>query len=129
MPNFVWTPPAAFEPLREIILDRLGRDFPESLIGKHRPQKFHGVGVLLMRSRCAKRRLGAPLEKPVGPLVEGELLASEHGRQPSVVAGIQPVPDETLCLRLIGCAGRFSSDLSFLVSIPGVPDLRVLSFE
>jgi hypothetical protein len=68
------------EPLRQVVLDRLGCDVRERHISEDRPQKLQSIQVLLMIAVAPKRRLGTPLQKPIGPLIEGELFALQNCR-------------------------------------------------
>ena len=69
-------PSPALEPLPQVILDRFGCDLGQRFFAETRPQELQRVHILLVIARAPKRRLGAPFQKPVRPLVERELLAA-----------------------------------------------------
>ena len=76
-----------------------------------------------MIALAPKRRLRSFLQKPVGPLVEGEPFAAQQNRQASLVACIEPIPQESFRLLAIRCGRRFAYHFSFLVLVADLPDI------
>jgi len=66
----------------------------ERHISEDRPQELQSIQVLLMIAVAPKRRLGTPPQEPIGPLIEGELLALQNCRQATGVARGQAVAQE-----------------------------------
>src|ERR1700722_890616 len=109
--------------MRQIVLYRFGSDLRQRELSEYRAEKLQRIHILLMIANASEWRFRTPLQKPIGPLIECELLAGQDRRQASLVSGIQTIPQEPLGLLTIGCACRLSYDFSFLVLVTNLPKL------
>src|SRR5713226_2026854 len=104
--EFCVNPAPRLEPIRQVVLDCFCCDVRQSELPEHGPQKLQRVQILLVVARAPERRLRAPFEEPVGPLVECELFAVQNSRESALVSRVQAVPKEALGLLTIGRACR-----------------------
>jgi hypothetical protein len=111
------------KPILQVTFDPFGSDVRQGNLPENRPERFQGVEVHLMVAGTPKRRLRASLQKPVGPLVERELLAVQENRQAPLVSRIEAIAKEPLRPLPIRGSRRLAYHFSFLVLVADLPNL------
>ena len=103
-------PPFRVEPIVEIPLDELCRDLLQAHRAEDRREGLDDHEVALVGLFGPVGRLRPSFEKPLAPLVEGQLLAGLNCSERSVVARVEPVAQKALGLVAVLGSRRLLDD-------------------